>query len=60
MIESNNWRVRVEANDTVADVCKRLSNKIDEKYKVLELYLIKNRMCEGLNYLKIFNLFFKI
>lgn len=43
MVESNTWNVKVEPTDTVGDICKRLSNKIDVKYKVLELYLIGNR-----------------
>ena len=39
LVEGNTWRVKVDANDTVEIVCKKLSKKIDEKYKFVELYV---------------------
>ena len=46
MVEGNTWRVKLEARDTVEDVCRRLSKKIDEKYKIVELYIIGSSMCD--------------
>lgn len=44
MVESNTlWNVRITANACVKDVCDKLAQKIDVKYKVVQLYVINGK-----------------
>jgi len=44
MVDTNtHWNVRVKSTATVKEVCEKLAKKLDEKYKVVQLYIIQGK-----------------
>jgi serine/threonine protein kinase len=44
MVESNTlWNVRISPNASVKDVCDKVGKKLDEKYQVVQLYVVHGK-----------------